>query len=50
MLVRAKETGFYKHLRNPGEEFEYPGKLGSWMERVNKPGRKKEPHEMKKDD
>lgn len=43
MLVRALRMGWYGKRRiRPGVEFEIePHELGQWMERVNKPGRKK---------
>jgi hypothetical protein len=42
--VRALRKGWYGTLRRrPGAEFDIHSidELGSWMERVNKPGRKK---------
>lgn len=48
ILVRAIKLGWYgKQRRRPGAEFQIQSlqELGSWMERVNKPGPKKKPED-----
>lgn len=31
MRVRATDRGYYKGIREEGDEFDYDGELGSWM-------------------
>lgn len=37
MKVRAKEVGFYKSRRYPGDEFNHPGPCPKWCETADKP-------------